>query len=93
MILKALSDLFCAMLDRLLVFSLPELPDWMLNFWETAQNYLFQGAGFLQALFGNQTYGYLCALFMLSLTVHIAYGVYDLVMWILKKVPLASIQK
>ena len=93
MILKALSNMFCAMLDKLLVVALPNFPDWAMDSFETAQNYLLQGAGFLQALFGTQTYGYLCKLFLLSLTVHIAYGVYDLVMWALKKVPLASIQK
>lgn len=93
MILKALSDMFCALIDRLLVFSLPNFPDWAMNAFQTAQNYLLQGAGFLQALFGTQTYGYLCTLFWLSLSVHIAYGLYDFVMWILKKIPLASIQK
>lgn len=93
MILKALSDLFCAMFDKLLVVSLPNFPGWAMSAFQTAQNYLLQGAGFLQALFGTQTYGYLCMLFWLSLTVHIVYGTYDLVMWILKKVPLASIQK
>ena len=93
MILKALSDLLCKMLDKLLVFSLPEFPDWAMNAFQTAQNYLLQGAGFLQALFGTQMYGYLCTLFWLSLSVHIAYELYDLAMWIVRKIPLASIQK
>ena len=93
MILKALSDLFCALLDKLIVVSLPIFPGWALDAFLTATNYLTQGAGFLQALFGTQTYRYLCLLFGFSLAVHIAYQAYDLVMWILKKVPLASIQK
>ena len=93
MILKALSDLFCALLDKLLVVSLPVFPDWAMTAFQTAQDYLLQGAGFLQALFGTQTYGYLSVLLWLSLAVHIAYQAYDLVMWILKKFPLASIQK
>lgn len=93
MILKALSDLFCAMFDKLLIISLPDFPDWAMNAFLTAQDYLLQGAGFLQALFGSQMYGYLCTLFWLSLAVHIAYQSYDLVMWVLKKIPLASIQK
>ena len=93
MILKALSDMFCALLDNLIVVSLPNFPIWALEAFQTAQNYLVQGAGFLQALFGTETYRYLCLLFGFSLSVHIAYQAYDLVMWILKKVPLASIQK
>lgn len=93
MILKALSDMFCALLDKLIVVSLPVFPGWALDAFYTAMNYLLQGAGFLQALFGTETYRYLCLLFGFSLAVHIAYGTYDLVMWILKKVPLASIQK
>lgn len=93
MILKALSDMFCALLDNLIDVSLPNFPFWALDALQTAQNYLVQGAGFLQALFGTQTYQYLCLLFGFSLAVHIAYQAYDLVMWILKKVPLASIQK
>lgn len=93
MILKALSDLLCAVFDKLLVFPLPNFPDWAMDAFQTAQNYLLQGAGFLQALFGMQMYGYLCALFLLSLTVHFMYQMYDLVMWVLKKIPLASIQK
>lgn len=93
MILKALSDMFCALLDKLIVVSLPNFPGWAMNAFQTAQNYLVQGAGFLQALFGTETYRYLCLLFGFSLAVHVAYQAYDLVMWILKKVPLASIQK
>ena len=93
MILKSLSDLFCSLIDKLLVFSLPNFPDWAMNAFQTAQDYLFQGAGFLSALFGPQMFGYLRTLFFLSLSVHIAYGLYDFVMWILKKIPLASIQK
>ena len=93
MILKALSDMFCALLDKLIVVSLPNFPGWATNAFQTAQNYLLQGAGFLQALFGTETYRYLCLLFGFSLAVHIAYQAYDLVMWILKKIPLASIQK
>lgn len=93
MILKALSDLLGTMLDKLLLFSLPDFPDWAMNAFQTAYEYLLQGAGFLQALFGTQTYSYLCTLFWLSLTVHLAYEVYDLAMWILKKIPLVSVQK
>ena len=93
MILKALSDMFCALIDKLLVVSLPNFPGCATNAFQTAQNYLLQGAGFLQALFGTETYRYLCLLFGFSLAVHIAYETYDLIMWILKKVPLASIQK
>ena len=63
MILKALSDMFCALLDKLIVVSLPNFPGWAMNAFQTAQNYLVQGAGFLQALFGTETYRYLCLLF------------------------------
>ena len=93
MILKALSDLLCAVFDKLLVFPLPNFPDWAMNAFYTAQDYLFKGAGFLNALFGPQTFGYLRTLFLLSLTVHFMYHMYDLVMWVLKKIPLVSIQK
>ena len=31
MILKALSDLFCALFDKLLVVSLPNFPPWAMN--------------------------------------------------------------
>lgn len=93
MILKALSDMVCALLDKLIVVSLPDFPGWAMNAFQTAQNYLLQGAGFLQVLFGTQTYQYLCLLFWFSLTVHVAYEMYDLFMWVLKKIPLASIQK
>lgn len=93
MILKALSDMLCALFDKLLVFPLPSFPDWAMDGLSTAEGYLLQGAGFLQALFGSQTYGYLCTLFFLSFTVHVCYHAYDLVMWVLKKIPLASIQK
>lgn len=93
MILTALSHLVCLFIDKLWVVSLPNFPTWAMDAFGTAKTYLLQGCGFLQALFGSQMYAYLCALFWLSVTVHVAFMSYDLIMWILKKIPMASVQK
>lgn len=88
MILEMLLTLLKNLLNLLLVFKIPSLPDDALNYIETIFTYLESGASIL----ANYTpLAYLLVLFGIIVAIDIAIGIYHFVMWILKKIPVISI--
>lgn len=70
------------------IMEIPNLPDTVHSYIQTAFDYMSAGAGVL-ANYVPLTY--LFTLFGIVLAVDIALNVYYMIMWILKKIPVASI--
>lgn len=88
MIIEALMTVIYNVMNTLLVFNIPKLPDGVMEYVDTAFDYMATGAGIL----ANYTpLGYLLTLFGVLLAVDVAIVLYHLVMWILRKIPMAGI--
>lgn len=88
MIVEMLLDVFKSIFRTLMVFELPSMPDEVMDFVETAFDYIVAGVGLL-ANYAPVTY--LLALFGMVLALDVAMLLYKLIMWVLKKVPNANV--
>ena len=85
MFLNALYNIF----DTLTSFiSIPPFPDEVLNYLTTFCDYINAGAGILSAY---TPYYYLATLFGVIVAVDVGIKIYHFVMWVLRKIPVASI--
>lgn len=88
MIIELLLNLIYNILDKLLVFNIPSLPDSVMEYVETAFEYIAAGAGIV----ANYTpYQYLMTLFGILLVIDAAMLLYRFVMWIVKKIPMLHV--
>lgn len=88
MIINGLLNVIYSVLDFLLIFSIPELPSQAQGYIDTLFDYMVGATGIV----ANYTpLGYLLILFGIIVTVDVAILLYKLVMWILRKIPLAGI--
>lgn len=88
MILESLMTIVYNVIDKLMILHIPALPDGVMGYIDTAFDYMATGAGIL----ANYTpLGYLLTLFGVLLAVDVAIVLYHLVMWILRKIPMAGI--
>lgn len=90
MIIEALLDLVYSLLDlAVLPFHIPVLPEEAYNVMDDVSEYIEFGLGFLASFTHLQ---YLLTLFSVVIAVESGFFIYKLVMWILKKVPIANIK-
>lgn len=87
MIIEALLSAIYNIMDFMLFFNIPKLPEQVEPYIDTMFDYLVAGAGIL----ANYTpLDYLLILFSVLLAVDAAILIYHFVMWILKKIPMLS---
>lgn len=89
MIIESIMNVMYSVFETLTSFmSIPDLPTEVYEYVEMAFDYMGSGAGIL-ANYVPLTY--LLTLFGIVLAVDIALNIYYLVLWVLKKIPVASI--
>ena len=89
MIITALLNVIHFLLDKLLIFSIPKLPEQALDYIDTLFDYIVAGTGIV----ANYTpLSYLLTLFAIVISVDIALLLYKFVMWILRKIPMLGIE-
>lgn len=88
MIIQSLMHLLYSVLDNLLILNIPSLPTSALEYITTLFDYLVVGAGLLN---NYLPLGYFLVLFGVLLAVDAGIMIYHFVMWILRKIPVASI--
>lgn len=91
MIIKLLADLIYGLLNILLVFDLPSLPDSVVTIADQAVTYILEGVKIIGAFTGNYGLGVLAVLLNLILLMHTAYMTFTFVKFILKKLPMLDI--
>lgn len=88
MIITGLLNVIYFILDKLLIFSIPELPAQAQGYIDTLFDYMVGATGIV----ANYTpLGYLLILFGIILAVDVAILLYKFVMWILRKIPVLGI--
>lgn len=88
MIIQALMSVLKSYLNISLLFEIPSLPDEVYNYIDELFDYLASGAGLLA---NYVPLDYLFVLFGVLLAVDAGILIYHFVMWVLKKIPMASI--
>lgn len=89
MIIELLLDLIYNVMDLLIVLDIPDLPEEVYGYIETAFEYIVAGGS---VLVNYLPLGYLMVLFGVILAVDAGILIYHLVMWILRKIPFISIE-
>ena len=87
MIIEALLNIIKNLLNILLIFELPALPEAVNDYISTFADYIGGGVGIVA---NYVPYEYLLSLFMLLLAVDAGIVIYKFVMWILKKIPMVN---
>lgn len=85
MIIETLLSVLFNLLDFLLFFKIPDLPETALEYVNQFFDYLVAGAGILS---NYAPLTYLFTLFSIILVVDAAILVYHFVMWIIRKIPM-----
>lgn len=93
MIVKALLDLLYMILDALLIFNLPDLPDTVYSVIETIVEAIMTGWSILVCFCGSTAAGVIVLLFRLVIYMHGVYFLWSFVFWILRKIPLFSVKE
>lgn len=93
MIINALATLFLTILDKLFVFTLPSIPDVANNAINYAVELVTNGIGILRALLGQTTLTGLAAMLGLVLAAHGIYLFWDVIQWIMRKIPMLGMGK
>lgn len=93
MIITALATLFLGILDKLFVFSLPSIPEVANNAITYAVSLVGDGIGILRALLGQTTLTGLSAMLVLVLAAHGIYLFWDVIQWIMRKIPMLGMGK
>lgn len=88
MIVQYIMDVIYTVLDTLLAFQIPQLPDEVYGHLEYFFDYLELGAGILA---NYVSLPYVLSLFGLLLTVDAAIIIYHFVMWVLRKIPMLGV--
>lgn len=89
MIITGLLNVIYFILDKLLVFSIPKLPEQATGYINTLFDYMASATGIV----ANYTpLNYLLILFGLILAVDAAILIYKFIMWILRKIPVLGIE-
>lgn len=91
MIISALGNLIYSLLNLLLVFDLPQMPESISAVLTQASVYLNDGMGLLVAFIGQTAAGILSVLLNLLLLMHGAYMLYTFVKFVLRKIPMLGI--
>lgn len=90
MIIEALLGLIQDLLELLLSpINIPDLPQNVSTAISTGFGYILDGLGIFAAF---THYQYLCTLLGIVIVIEVAMLVYKFVMWLLKKIPMASVQ-
>ena len=92
MIINALAELIYALLDLLLVFDLPSLPDSVVSIVNQVLGMISQGVQIITAFTGSTTIAICAVLLNLLLLMHSAYMVYNFVCFILRKIPMLDVE-
>ena len=88
MIIETLLNVIHTVLDTLLFFEIPSLPATVGEYLNTFFEYLTLGASIL----ANYTpFSYLMTLFVIIVGIETSVHVYELVLWILRKIPMIGI--
>lgn len=93
MIITGLATLFLGILDKLFVFSLPSIPEVANNSITYAVGLVGDGIGVLRALLGQTTLTGLAAMLGLVLAAHGIYLFWDVIQWIMRKIPMLGMGK
>lgn len=89
MIIKALLEIVTWLMDTLIIFEIPSLPEEIHGYLEIASEYLVVGGG----IFANYApIEFVVSLYSIILAVDAGILIYHLVMWIIKKVPFLGMQ-
>lgn len=91
MIIKGLADLIYLILNVLLVFKLPSLPNSVLTVANAGVNYINDGIQVIGVFTGSTALGVLAVLLTLLLAMHAAYLLFTFVRFILRKIPMLGI--
>lgn len=92
MIINALGQLIYWLLNVLLIFNLPQLPDTISTILAQVSSYITIGLQVITSFIGTTAVGVLALLLGLFLSMHAAYMLYSLVAFVLRKIPLLGVK-
>lgn len=92
MIINALGQLIYWLLNVLLIFNLPQLPDTISTILSQVVSYITTGLQIITSFIGTTAVGVLGLLLGLFLSMHAAYMLYSLVAFVLRKIPLLGVK-
>ncbi len=93
MIITGLATLFLNILDKLFVFHLPNIPEVADEAITYAVQLVTNGVGMLRALLGQTTMTGLAAMLGLVIAAHGIYLFWDVIQWIMRKIPMLGMGK
>lgn len=89
MIIETLLDVIYNIMSKMLILEIPQIPQQVHTYIDTAFEYIVAGAG----LVANYVpLDYLMILFTVLLAIDAGILVYHLVMWVLRKIPMLGIE-
>lgn len=91
MIVDALGTLIYNLLNLLLVFELPALPDSVVQVFNNALGYIVQGINVIKCFTGSTCLALLGVLLQLILFAHGMYMLYSFIAFVLRKIPMIGI--
>ena len=92
MIINALGQLIYWLLNILLIFNLPQLPDTITTILNQVVSYITIGLQIITSFIGTTAVGVLALLLGLFLSMHAAYMLYSLIAFVLRKIPLLGVK-
>ena len=92
-LISALLNLVYAVLSVLLVFNLPSLPDSVVTVANSVIGYITTGIDILRVFVGDTCMGIIALLFGLVLAMNVAYMLYSLVFWVIRKIPMFNVRE
>lgn len=93
MIVSALIDLVYRVLDFLLFFDIPDLPDSVVTIANSVTEYINQGIRIIQAFTGSTAMGVIALLLQLVLLAHGLYMGWTMIYFVLRHIPILNVGK
>ena len=93
MIIKALLTLVYGLLNVLLVFDLPNLPDTIKTLFQQFIGYLETGVSIIRTFIGDTAMGVCALLLTLIIGLNVAYALYSFVFWVIRKIPMLNVKE
>lgn len=93
MILTAIFNIIYAILDKLLVFQLPSLPDTMITIVNEIVSYVLVGLDIIRAFIGDTAMSVFGICLILVVAMNGFYLMYSIVFWVIRKLPVLNVRE
>lgn len=91
MIIKGLLQLIYSILNTLLVFDLPDMPETVLTLWNEFFSYVGTGLDVIRVFIGDTAMSVCAVLLVMIISMNAAYFLIGVVFFVLRKIPIANV--